>query len=310
MVQRQVPRSFSVAPSRGVLGALMLHSICGRQILRQRRANWAFDEEDLIRAEQNQAIAISASDLGSTSPTTVAAPPRLRKLARNWSDMLADIESSNPPAVCGSKSRVLVISSTEDPNCTTDSANSRLDFKPPGTYPARTHSTAPGSIGIFAEAIFTLTLLASAISRVCPIRPNPVMSVAAWTSGLNSAATSAASLLRVVIDLVAPATHAGSALPCLIAVEMTPVPSGLVSMSTSLAFAPLFAKIRFGCTDPVTAYPNLISSSRILWPPITVQPASIILERPPARICSAICKSSLSGKHSNAREVSGRPPMA
>ncbi len=33
-------------------------------------------------------------------------------------------------------------------------------------------------------------------------------------------------------------------------------------------------------TVPVTEYPNLVSSSRMLWPPMMVQPASIIFDKP------------------------------
>ena len=61
---------------------------------------------------------------------------------------------------------------------------------------------------------------------------------------------------------------------------------------------------------PVTEYPNLVSSSRMLCPPITVHPASIIFDNPPARMRSRISRSAFSGKHTRASEVSGFPPMA
>src|ERR1700751_1916148 len=43
---------------------------------------------------------------------------------------------------------------------------------------------------------------------------------------------------------------------------------------------------------------------------MTVHPASIILERPPARICPRISRSPFSGKQTMASELMGRPPIA
>src|ERR1022692_2764805 len=51
--------------------------------------------------------------------------------------------------------------------------------------------------------------------------------------------------------------NASSAVPFLIAVEITPVPIPLVNSSTSPGLAPAFARTFFGCTTPVTEYPNL-----------------------------------------------------
>ena len=48
----------------------------------------------------------------------------------------------------------------------------------------------------------------------------------------------------------------------------------------------------------------------MLCPPTIVHPASIIFERPPARIRSSTSKSPFSGKHTMASAVSGRPPIA
>src|SRR5947209_11744793 len=94
------------------------------------------------------------------------------------------------------------------------------------------------------------------------------------------------------------------------AVEITPVPSGLVRISESSTTAEEFVQTRSGWIIPVTEYPNLISGSRTLCPPITVHWASIILERPPARICSRTEMSPLSGKQTIASALSGLPPMA
>ena len=48
----------------------------------------------------------------------------------------------------------------------------------------------------------------------------------------------------------------------------------------------------------------------MLCPPITVHPASIIFDSPPARMRSRMSRSALSGKQTSASEVSGRPPIA
>ena len=55
---------------------------------------------------------------------------------------------------------------------------------------------------------------------------------------------SAASRFRRVIDAVAPATQATSAWPCFKAVEITPVPMGLVKIKISPGRAPTFFQIR------------------------------------------------------------------
>ena len=48
----------------------------------------------------------------------------------------------------------------------------------------------------------------------------------------------------------------------------------------------------------------------MLCPPMTVQPASIIFDSPPASICSRIVTSPDSGKHTSVSALIGRPPMA
>ena len=68
------------------------------------------------------------------------------------------------------------------------------------------------------------------------------------------------------------------------AVPTMPVPMGLVSSSTSPAARRHFVHIRSGWTAPVTAYPNLISRSRTVWPPSSATPASRSVSTPPEKI--------------------------
>ena len=64
-------------------------------------------------------------------------------------------------------------------------------------------------------------------------------------------------------------------------------------------------------TAPVTAYPNLISRSRTVWPPSSATPASRSASTPPLKIKRIVSASrSSSGKPAIASAVSGRPPMA
>ena len=76
----------------------------------------------------------------------------------------------------------------------------------------------------------------------------------------------------------------GEASSPLWAVDSTPMPRGLVSSSTSPAWAPLLVSTRSGWTNPVTASPYLGSSSKMLWPPVMRQPASYTLSYPPRSI--------------------------
>ena len=76
----------------------------------------------------------------------------------------------------------------------------------------------------------------------------------------------------------------GRALLAFAAVVTKPVPSGLVSTSTSPGLAVALVRMRSGWIVPVTARPNLISASRTVCPPTTVQPAAAQRSAPPARI--------------------------
>src|ERR1039458_53028 len=200
---------------------------------------------------------------------------------------------SKPPDVCGSESR----SSTSDGRSravsTTHEAYSRLFFSPPGIAPSRAYSSAPSRNRKRSTSISSVTPLASAISRACPISPKPVTSVHPCTSYASIA--SHALRLSVSIEAMDPATSPSRAMPRFRAVEITPVPSRLVNISASPARAPAFAFTRAGWMVPVTAYPNLISSSAMLWPPTTAQSASRIFSAPPFRISSKSSRSPFAG---------------
>src|ERR1039458_8305144 len=200
---------------------------------------------------------------------------------------------SKPPDVCGSESR----SSTSDGRSravsTTHEAYSRLFFSPPGIAPSRAYSSAPSRNRKRSTSISSVTPLASAISRACPISPKPVTSVHPCTSYASIA--SHALRLSVSIEAMDAATSPSRAMPRFRAVEITPVPSRLVNISASPARAPAFAFTRAGWMVPVTAYPNLISSSAMLWPPTTAQSASRIFSAPPFRISSKSSRSPFAG---------------
>ncbi len=69
--------------------------------------------------------------------------------------------------------------------------------------------------------------------------------------------------------------------------------------------------MRSGSTSPVTAYPNLISGSRTVWPPRSAHPASTSFSAPPRTIAAAHSTGkSRSGKAAIESAVSGRPPIA
>jgi len=86
------------------------------------------------------------------------------------------------------------------------------------------------------------TELSSIISQACPRRPNPVMSVQEWTSGVSIRAC-APDLFRVVMARTASLTRLSVAIPPLTAVLTIPVPRALVRMSLSPGRAPRFKRI-------------------------------------------------------------------
>jgi hypothetical protein len=105
-------------------------------------------------------------------------------------------------------------------------------------------------------------------------------------------------------------TSSGVALSRLIAVATVPVPSGLVSTSTSPSWAPLLRQNRSGCTRPVTDSPNFTSASTTEWPPHSTAPASCVFSRPPASTSPSSSRSSSFGQPTMFITVSGRPPIA
>ena len=99
--------------------------------------------------------------------------------------------------------------------------------------------------------------------------------------------------------------------PPLMAVERMPVPSGLVSRSTSPGRAPLFNSTRSGCTRPVTDRPYLSSSSSMECPPTSSAPASRILASPPSTTWrNTLSAMVFTGQARMFMHNSGRPPMA
>ena len=77
-----------------------------------------------------------------------------------------------------------------------------------------------------------------------------------------------------------------------------------MKISRSPGFAPCLRELAAE-ERPGDGIAELRSSSRMEWPPITVHPASIIFDKPPARMRSSMSRSALSGKQTRASEVSG-----
>ena len=136
-----------------------------------------------------------------------------------------------------------------------------------------------------------------------PTRPKPVTSVTACGPTARSAA--AASRLSVVIEATAAASVSGGAASCRRALATTPVPSPLVSTSTSPGRPPAFVQIASGCTVPVTARPYFGSGSVIVWPPTTAMPASRATSAPPRMMAPAMAWSRSPGMPAMASANSG-----
>jgi|FLOH01.1.fsa_nt_gi hypothetical protein len=104
---------------------------------------------------------------------------------------------------------------------------------------------------------------------------------------------------------------AASTQPLRLALNSTPVPSGLVRIRTSPARAQVLRHSRSGWTMPVTDKPNFGSSSFMVWPPTRTAPASVIFSSAPATIPASTSGPSFDmGKPTRFRQVKGRPPMA
>ena len=135
------------------------------------------------------------------------------------------------------------------------------------------------------------------------------MSVAVVTPAAVMA--SAAARLRARMESSASASPSAGARPIWRAKLSVPVPMGLVRTSRSPGLALLFTVILRGSTTPVTAKPNLISRSLMLWPPRRATPASRSLSTPPWSIRFMMRGLSDSmGKATIDRAVRGLPPMA
>ena len=157
---------------------------------------------------------------------------------------------------------------------------------PPGIIPSLARSITPGRKLTSEKLILADTLLFLHISIRCPTSPNPVTSVTAL--GLNFWRVSDAFLFNIIIDLTADSITVSLAFSFFIAVEITPVPIGFVSIKLSLGLAPVFVHKDFSETSPVTTSPYLGSLSSIEWPPTIGIPASIALSAPPCMISDKI----------------------
>src|SRR5262245_51986216 len=125
----------------------------------------------------------------TTRPTRMSESPASTKEASRTAPLSAGIETSSPPAVCGSKPRMS--SSAGSPSSAAAPAtNSRLRWSPPVRRARSATASAPGSAGNEAGSSSMRTPLRSAISWACPNRPKPVTSVTA--DGSNGRSASAA----------------------------------------------------------------------------------------------------------------------
>ena len=191
---------------------------------------------------------------------------------------------------------------------TEDWAKVRLRYMPSGSTPILASSRASGIMSTWSTWTTACISLPWAISSRWPMRAKPVTSVQAWTRYLTI--LSRALLFRVVIRRQASSMPSWEASSPLWAVDSTPMPRGLVSSSTSPAWAPLLVSTRSGWTNPVTASPYLGSSSKMLWPPVMRQPASYTLSYPPRSIWWTASPGMSLGTHMRFRASLGSPPMA
>ena len=168
---------------------------------------------------------------------------------------------------------------------------SALVPSPPGRFWTASAST-PANSGTRDSAMPIVTPLARAISVACPARPNPVMSVHAWTAPGGSrvqrlgrrAVQRAHRRDRLVhhrrrraLELDRGADDAGA--DRLGEEQHVARPARRRSCS-----------MRVGSIAPVTAYPNLISGSCTVWPPSSATPASRSLSKPPRKMSRIVCR--------------------
>ncbi len=105
--------------------------------------------------------------------------------------------------------------------------------------------------GTLAESISSVTLLARAISHAWPSSAKPVTSVAACAPA-SDIARAASRPASSIVESEARITSS-LALPNLMPVETTPVPTGFVRRSASPGRAPRLVTTRRGSMVPVTA---------------------------------------------------------
>ena len=141
-----------------------------------------------------------------------------------------------------------------------------------------------------------------------PIKPNPVTSVPELTPTSSIASDPARFDCR--IKPTAPATISASVTSALAAVEMMPVPMGLVSTSLSPGLAFAFVTILSGAMRPVTAMPYFGSASFTVCPPAMSTPASLAASAPPSKMRPRIFRSRSSGKQTMFKARIGFPPIA
>src|SRR5215212_3350630 len=164
-------------------------------------------------------------------------------------------------------------------------------------------------MGSDSNATSAPTLLAARMLPRCPSRPKPVTSVAALTP--TASAARAAPSLSVVMDRTASAMPASIRASRLRAVARMPVPSGLVSTSTSPAHPPALVRARSGWTSPITTRPKIGSSTSIECPPSIRQRARSVTSAAPPSTSASISNGSFSrGQPTRLRANSGVAPMA
>ena len=167
----------------------------------------------------------------------------------------------------------------------------------------------PGRSSILLKFISAETLLALHISIRWPTSPKPVTSVTAF--GLNFLAISAAVLFNVFIESTACEIIFVEAFFFFIAVDIIPVPIGLVSIILSPGLAPAFVQISLPIASPVTTNPYLGSLSSTECPPTIGIPASAALSAPPCIISDKMSFDNFCiGKPTMLRANKGLPPIA
>src|SRR5579864_2671153 len=159
----------------------------------------------------------------------------------------------SPPLVCASVSRIFC-SGVALPHSVKLAAYSRLSRLPPGTHPpAMNCKTSAPITGTAPAEISAATPLARHMAARCPSKPNPVISTAALRSPRS--ASSAPTLLSLLITATTFRCSERLARSRLMAVVMIPVPRGFVRTRTSPARALALVSMWRGDTRPVTASP-------------------------------------------------------